>query len=279
MKKLPVGVIVTLENILEKGIEEMEKLGLGYCQLNCWVTENLTLENAEKVKTLFKEKVKITSLWIGWPGPAVWDFIDGPLTLGLVPKEFRNARLNCLKKGADFAKMLGVKDIITHVGFIPENPSTTEYRELVVAVKEIGQYCKQLGQRFNFETGQETPITLMRTIQDTGLDNLGVNLDPANLLLYGKANPVDAVGIYRGLINGVHVKDGEYPTNGRELGHEKPVGEGMVNFPRLIPELLKYGFQGALIIEREICGPQQVTDILNARKLIESILSGMQEGY
>lgn len=160
--------------------------------------ENLTKENAEKLLEITKGKIKISSLWVGWPGPRVWDFIEGPATLGLVPKEFRYVRMEALKLGAKFAKEIGVKDIVTHVGFIPENPSTTEYLETVTTIKHVALEAQKLGIYFNFETGQETPITLLRTIEDVGLDNLGINLDPANLLMYGKANPVDAVDLYKG---------------------------------------------------------------------------------
>jgi L-ribulose-5-phosphate 3-epimerase len=101
---------------------------------------------------------------------------------------------------------------------------------------------------------------------------LGINLDPANLLLYGKANPVDAVDIYKDLIRGVHVKDGMYPTDGRHLGKETAVGEGLVNFPKLLDRLIAYDYKGALIIEREISGPQQKEDILKAKKILLDIL-------
>jgi L-ribulose-5-phosphate 3-epimerase len=272
MYKLDIGVIISLESLLKNGTAELEALGLDTCQLNAWNPDNFTEQNAEALKEILGDKIKISSLWVGWPGPKVWDFIDGPATLGLVPKEFRYVRMEALKKGADFAKMLGVTDITTHVGFIPENPSTTEYRETVVAIRDVAAYCKSLDLYFNFETGQETPITLIRTIEDIGLDNLGINLDPANLLLYGKANPVDAVDIYKDLIRGVHVKDGMYPTDGRHLGKETAVGEGLVNFPKLLDRLIAYDYKGALIIEREISGPQQKEDILKAKKILLDIL-------
>ena len=272
MYHLDIGVIVSLESLLKNGIQEIQALGLETCQVNAWNPDIMTEENAHKLKDIIGDKIKIASLWVGWPGPKVWDFIDGPSTLGLVPKEFRYVRMEALKQGARFAKHLGVCDITTHVGFIPENPSTTEYRETVVAIIDVAAYCKTLGIYFNFETGQETPITLIRTIEDTGLDNLGINLDPANLLLYGKANPVDAVDIYQNLIRGVHVKDGRYPTNGRHLGQETAVGDGLVNFPLLLDRLIKYNYQGALIIEREISGPQQKEDIIKAKNVLLDIL-------
>ncbi|NLD73518.1 MAG: sugar phosphate isomerase/epimerase, partial [Chloroflexi bacterium] len=156
--------------------------------------------------------------------------------------------------------------------FIPENPSTTEYRDVVVAIREVARYCQGLGLFFNFETGQETPTTLMRTIKDVGLDNLGINEDPANLLMYGKANPVDAAEIYGDRVRGVHVKDGRYPTDGRRLGAETPIGEGLVDFPRLVETLRRHGYEGAWIIEREISGPQQIEDIRRAKEYLLSIL-------
>lgn len=273
MYNLDIGVIIPLEEVLENGVEELTKLNLKVCQLNGWHCENFTEENARKVKNLMEEnQIKISSLWVGWPGPKVWDFIDGPSTLGLVPKEFRFERMEALKRGADFAKLLGVTDITTHVGFIPENPSTTEYMETVMVIRDVAAYCKSLDIYFNFETGQETPITLLRTIEDIGLDNLGINLDPANLLLYGRGNPQDAVDMYGDYIRGLHIKDGLYPTDGRNLGKETAVGEGLVDFPVLIGKLKEHDFEGALIIEREISGPQQKEDILKAKALLEDIL-------
>lgn len=273
MYNLDIGVIIPLEKLLQNGIQELEELGLYTCQINAWNVDILTEENANRLKEIVGNKIKIASVWVGWPGPKVWNFIDGPLTLGLVPKEYRYVRMEALKRGADFASMLGVNDIVTHVGFIPENPSTSEYRETIIAVKEVASYCKNLNIYFNFETGQETPITLVRTIEDVGLDNLGINLDPANLLLYGKANPIDAMDIFKDLVRGVHVKDGRYPTNGRQLGQETPVGEGMVNFPLLIEKLIKYNYKGPLIIEREISGPKQKEDILKAKNVLLEILN------
>lgn len=273
MYNLDIGAIVSLEDVIGNGVDDLVKFGLKACQLNAWNSKSFTGDNAKLVKTVMEENhIEIASLWVGWPGPAIWDFIDGPLTLGLVPKEFRFQRMDVLKKGADFAKALGISDITTHVGFIPENPSTTEYREAVVAIRDVAQYCKNLGIYFNFETGQETPITLLRLMEDIGLDNLGINLDPANLLMYGKGNPMDAVDMYGDYIRGVHVKDGLYPTDGRHLGHETAVGEGLVHFPILIKKLKEHNYSGALIIEREISGPQQEKDILKAKAMLEGIL-------
>jgi L-ribulose-5-phosphate 3-epimerase len=141
----------------------------------------------------------------------------------------------------------------------------------VEALKTVAQTCLGLGVQFWFETGQETPITLLRTIEDIGTENLGINLDPANLLMYGKANPVDALDVFGQWVRGVHAKDGEYPTDGRDLGHEKPMGEGRVNFPALVPKLKACGYRGHLTIEREISGPKQIEDIQRAVAILEPL--------
>jgi sugar phosphate isomerase/epimerase len=232
----------------------------------------MTAENAEKAKRMLDGKTRITSFWSGWSGPAVWDSVDGPHTLGLAPPAYRSMRMRELMVGADFAAMLGVSDIATHVGFIPEQPSYPEYRGVLQAVKHVAEYCGGKGLGFNFETGQETPVTLMRIIKDIGLGNVGINLDPANLIMYGRGNPVDALDIFKGYIKGVHVKDGDYSTDFYNLGEERPIGEGSVNFPVFLPKLLKQGYTGDLYIEREISGERQRADILRAVKYVRSFL-------
>lgn len=270
-----IGTIYGLEKLLKDGgADILFELGLDCIQLECWDNSLLTKENAEKAKQQLQGKIEISSFWCGWSGPQEWNFIDGPSTLGLVPSGYRAMRLNELKRGADFAVWVGSKNVVTHVGFIPEQPESELFRDVVSVVRNIADYCRQKGLGFNFETGQETPVTLMRTITEIGYDNLGINLDPANLILYGKGNPIDAVKIFGDRIKGVHVKDGDYPTgNFREIGKERLVGEGTVNYPVFLPTLLKNGYTGDLYIEREITGDQQIVDIKKTIELVKTYLA------
>lgn len=162
--------------------------------------------------------------------------------------------------------------VLGNTGFIPENPANPLYPGLIEVLTEIAGHCARNDQGFWFETGQETPVTLLRAIRDVGTDNLGVNLDPANLLMYGKANPVDALDIIGSYVCGVHAKDGEYPTDGRKLGVERPLGEGRVDYPALPSKLQSLGFDGAVTIEREISGPQRIEDIKTGKRFLERIL-------
>jgi len=270
--KLKLGVIVGLGKDPEKETRKVRDLGLPTCQVSNWNPDLYTEAAAEALTGACAEfGIEVTSIWAGYPGPAVWNFIDGPATIGLVPPEWREIRVAALKKGADFAKRVGVPSITTHAGFIPENPKDPLYEGTVAALRAVAEHCDSLGLHFCFETGQETPVTLLRVMEDIGTGNLGVNLDPANLLMYGKANPIDALDIIGKFVHGVHAKDGEYPTNGRELGQERPLGEGRVNFPLLVPKLKSLGYEGALTIEREISGDQQVRDIKRAIEILEPL--------
>jgi L-ribulose-5-phosphate 3-epimerase len=223
-------------------------------------------------QALEKHQIEATSLVVGGPGKEVWDFYQGPLTIGLVPRDTRAARIEHIKKASDFAKQCGIQAVQTHCGFIPENPNDPVYKETIAAMKEVAGYCKNNGQNFRYETGQETPITLVRAIQDVGLDNQGVNFDLANLILYGKANPVDAIELLGPYVQGIHAKDGLFPTNPKDLGREVPIGKGKVDFPRIIERLKQLHYQGAVTIEREISGPQQVADVRESKAYLEKLI-------
>ena len=261
MKPMEVGVMSLLRQDTE-AIKYVADFGLKTCQL-CNCNPKLWQRAvADQIKGQAKRhKVTIAAVWAGWTGPAVWNFTDGPKTLGLVPARYRTMRVNQLKAGAEFAARLGAPAIITHLGFIAEDPNDPNYAGVVKAVADVARHCKRRRIGFWFETGQETPVAMLRLIEDVGTGNLGINLDPANLILYGKAAPVDALDVFGQHVRCLHAKDGVYPTDGRSLGHEVPIGKGKVNFPKLIAALAALRYKGALVIEREISGAQQSRDI------------------
>ncbi len=274
-----IGMIRSLDSFFceseTKRLDEMLKAGIETIQLSVWprAAEYMDDTHIEALLRYLDGRARVTSVWGGWSPPAVWDFWEGPSTLGLVPAQYRAQRVAEVKRCADLAYKLGVHDLATHVGFIPEQPCYDGYNELVETVSELADYCAERDISFNFETGQETPVTLMRVIHDTGRKNLGVNLDPANLILYGRANPVDAIDIYGDRIRGVHVKDGNYPTGDfSKLGEERVVGEGSVNFPVFLPKLLQRGYKGDLYIEREIDGDEQMSDVIKTIAYLRELM-------
>ncbi|WNQ08998.1 sugar phosphate isomerase/epimerase family protein [Paenibacillus aurantius] len=258
---MDIGIVT----IMRKGVNSMEKVsafGLKVCQLIGWNPEFCTEEMAEKIIQDSREHgIRIGAMW-GWgAGPGKFNFTEGPVTLGLVPEAYREERVQTLKNWADFAQRIGAPALVTHCGFIPENATDPGYPGVVEAIRDVAGYCRSKGLGFWFETGQETPVVLLRTIERVGEENLGINLDPANLILYGKGNPIDALDVIGPYVRCVHVKDGLYPTNGDELGKEVLTGTGRVRFPEFLKKLRSMGYDGDLIIEREITGEQQERDI------------------
>lgn len=184
-----------------------------------------------------------------------------------------DARSEALKRVSDFVKKVGIPAIHTHRGFVPENPNNPIFAEVVRVIREVASHCKSNGQMFLYETGQETPVTLRSPIRDVGLDNQGINLDTANLILYGKGNTVDALDVIGALAQGVHAKDRLYPSDPHKLGMEVPIGQGKVDFPRLIERLRELNYHGAMAIEREIEGAEQIEDVRQAKAYPEGLLA------
>jgi sugar phosphate isomerase/epimerase len=269
-KAMRLGTIADVGTDPEGAIARIREFGFTTCQVRTGQYSSGLAQRLRRV--LEKHDVEATALIELGGGRMVWDFYEGPRTIGLVPRATRRMRIENMKRGSDFAKQADIPALLAHCGFIPEDPNNPLYKETVAAIREVAAYCRKNGQQFLFETGQETPVTLLRTIQDVGLDNLGVNFDTANLILYGKANSVDALELFGKYVLGVHAKDGLYPTNPKELGREVPLGQGQANLPRIIQRLKELNYQGAITIEREITGPQQIEDIKKAKAYLEELI-------
>lgn len=270
-----IGALIPLRPETDVDVEfrKMRDIGCECCQVTVWEMSLYSDETAEALTTASeKYGIEISTLWTGWSGPKVWNFTEGPMTLGIVPEAYRMKRTEDIIKGADFAVKIGVKRIATHAGFLPENIDDHRYCGVLAALRYIANECKNRGLCFLFETGQETPTTLLRVIEDIGLDNVGINLDTANLICYGKANTADAVTVFGKYVMDTHIKDALYPTCGQKLGVEVKVGEGMANLPEVIKRLNAVGYAGNYIIEREIRGDQQTKDIKDTVAYLKTIL-------
>ena len=264
-------------NFLEK-FQQAKELGMQSCQISNYDPALYTDEKAAEIReALEKTGFEISAFWAGWSGPKIWNFTDGPSTIGIVPPAYRGHRIKELEMASEFAEKIGVTDIATHVGFIPENPDSTLFAETVSALKHIAKVFKKRGQNFLFETGQETPVTMLRTITAVGSDNLFINFDTANLILYGKANTLDALDVFGKYVRNVHIKDGLYPTDGMELGAETAVGKGKANIPAVVAKLAELGYTGPYTIEREIQeGEEKNNDIIASRDLLIQIMTDLE---
>ena len=268
--KLRPGMYVNLGRNVDGVIGQVHELGFSDCEV---YTDDLELELADRLRhALDHYGVEASAVFSMGPGPMVWDFYQGPLTIGLVPREWRRKRIEHLKRASDYAKRATIPAVEPHCGFIPDNPNDPLYRETVEAIREVASYCRSNGQAFLYHAGQETPVTLLRTIQDVALDNQGVGLDTANPIMYDTGHPVDALDVYGQFLRAVNPKDGLYPTNPKDLGKEVPIGQGKVGFPRLIQRLKELGYRGPMNIEREISGPEQIVDIKKAKVYLEQLI-------
>ncbi len=273
MRTGEIGVVCGLKEPAGCSLQAVAEWGLPVCQVVCWKTERLTEATADALRCESEQRrIRLSSLWAGWPGPKVWNLVDGPETLGLVPRPYRAERIAALKQAVDFASRAGLPAIVTHLGFLPEEPRNPLFHETVEAVKTIAEYAGERGVEFWFETGQETPVTMLRLIQAVGTSNLGINLDTGNLILYGRGHPIDALDVFGPHVKGIHAKDAFFPTDPMKLGREVKVGTGRVRFPELIQRLKEIGYPGDYIIEREISGEQQKKDIEETIRYLKTLV-------
>lgn len=273
MNKIGALIVLRADTDIFEEMKKLRDMDCECCQINVWDIALYTDETAENIVHAAKEyDIEISTLWAGWSGPKEWNFTGGPVTLGIVPAAYRMKRTEEILMGADFAVKIGAPRIATHVGFLPENMNDPQYYDIIAGLRYIATECKKRGLCFLFETGQETPVTLLRVIEEIGLDNLGINMDTANLILYGKANSADAITVFGKYVMDTHIKDGHYPTCGKKLGCEVKVGEGEANLPEVIKRLRAVGYNGNYIIEREIKGDQQTKDIIDTITFLKGLV-------
>jgi len=184
------------------------------------------------------------------------DYKDIPTvqqTVGLVPDGTRKERVARTKAVSDVAKQLGIESVACHIGFVSHDFGSKAYSEIRDVARDICDHCGKSGQSFTLETGQEPAKVLQQFIADVKRPNLKINFDPANMILYGTGDPIEALALLAKDVISVHCKDGDWPRteDANALGQEKPLGEGSVDFPAFLATLKQVGYRGLLCIERE----------------------------
>ena len=271
-----VGLLVDINsNDYRQQIHHARELGFECGQLVVWDMDFYTDENLRGLRqALADEKFDATALWCGWSGPVVWSHPYKYHTLGLVPDWLRQQRLEDLRRGAKFAYDLGIDTVASHLGFIPDDPFDPRHIAIVQSLKLLCGELKARGQRFASETGEELPLTLSILMGEVRLDNFGVNFDPANLLSGGRGNPNDAMELLSSRIFGMHAKDAVPAKFGEFGGRQTPIGEGRVDFRRLLEQLKAAAYDGDIVIEHEMAGRelQRDDDIRSAKKYLEALV-------
>ncbi|MEO8429656.1 MAG: sugar phosphate isomerase/epimerase family protein [Verrucomicrobiota bacterium] len=193
-------------------------------------------------------------------------------TGGLVPdstweQNWRNIQANVI-----LAEKLGMKVVTFHAGFLPHDESDPGFRKLIERIGRVADLFGEKSIHLGFETGQETANCLQMFLDKLDRRTVGVNFDPANLILYEKGDPIDALRLLGPWLKQCHIKDAIRTRQPGSWGEEVVVGTGEVNWPAFFQTLNDLKFPGYLCIERE-AGTQRVQDIRAARQHIESVLS------
>lgn len=257
MDKWPIGVFTSVDAGLGVKLEVASELKIPTIQLHAPHQATRTKENADRFLSRLKELgIRLTCVFGGFEGESYADIPTVSRTVGLVPPETRAARTKEMKEIADFAKLLGCDTVALHLGFVPHDTKDPLYQEVLAVTRDVLDHCKANGQNLHLETGQETADALLQFIGDVQRDNLFINFDPANMILYGTGEPIEALKKVGRYVRSVHCKDGKWAKNpGQEWGQEVPLGHGDVGMERYLQTLKEIGYTGPLTIEREI--PQE----------------------
>jgi sugar phosphate isomerase/epimerase len=215
--------------------------------------------------------VSIHTMFVGFDGQSYANLPAIRRTVGLVIPELREHRTRIALLYSDLARELGVGALGAHVGFMPRDRAGSDYAALVRALHVILDRCAEHGQTFQLETGQEPAAQLQAFLQDVDRPNLGVNFDPANMILYGTGEPLGALDRLAPHVRGVHCKDALPSGDPAALGTEVPLGRGVVDFRALLKKLHAIGYQGPLVIEREH-GPRVFEDVEAARAYLGGLV-------
>ena len=172
---------------------------------------------------------------------------------------------------AKLSAQLGVKLLTTHIGFVPAK-GDAGYVMMLGRIREVAAVLAREGVTLSLETGQEKAAVLRAFLEDLQVENVAVNFDPANMILYGAGDPIEAIGVLAKFIRSVHVKDGTASGKpGEEWGAEVPFGSGQVGPERFFGALDQIGYRGPLAIERE-AGEQRAEDVRAAIEVLKATL-------
>lgn len=190
-------------------------------------------------------------------------------TGGVRPAATWDANVKAAHDNAAVARELGIYLVTFHAGFIPEDESDPERETMIERVAAIARAFGDQGVRVALETGQESPAALAAVLADERLAEVGVNFDPANMVLYGSGDPIDALRVLAPRVSQIHLKDADPAPEPGVWGTEQPLGEGSVDWDAFFA-LVRERLPGVgLIVERE-AGETRIEDVRTAVALARS---------
>jgi len=275
MERWPIGIFTSVGAGLGLPLPIAVELGISSIHLHTPSGDSRTPEHAGRLASELSEAgITVSCLFAGFEGESYADIPTVVSTVGLVNPETQAERVAELRQIADFGKLLEVPAIGLHIGFVPHETDSAAYLELVQILRDVADHCAAHGQALHLETGQETAVALVAFLQAVDRENLFVNFDPANMILYGAGEPLPALELLGPYVRSVHCKDAVWSDQrGVTWGEEVPLGEGDVDMEAYLRTLAAIGYEGPLTIEREI--PQeperQRAEIGQAVELLNSL--------
>jgi len=223
-------------------------------------------------RLLGENKVTIVSGMFGCVGEDYSTMETIRRTGGIAPDATWKQNLENVKATATLATRLGLKLVTFHVGFLPHDESDPAFMKMLKRLAEAADIFAARNISLGLETGQETAPALAALLQKLNRPNVGVNFDPANMILYDKGNPIEALRVLGPWIRQVHVKDARRTKVAGAWGEEVTVGTGEVDWRAFFATLDQLNFIGDFVIERE-AGSRRVEDVRAAKAVVENIAS------
>lgn len=277
MAKWDIGVFASVDAGLGVHLEVAQELNIPTVQVHAPHQATRNQASAEAfLQKCEAAGIQVTAVFGGFDGESYADIPTTAQTVGLVPESTRAARLQEMKEISDFSRVLGCDTIALHIGFVPEDDTCESFTNLIDTTRELLDHAAANGQHLNLETGQETADHLLHFIDKVDRDNLFINFDPANMILYGTGDPIEALKKVGRFVRSVHCKDAKWAAEGQRgqaWGQEVALGEGDVGMETYLRTLDEIGYAGPLTIEREIAHDreQQRKDIGQAVELLSSL--------
>jgi len=255
-----------------RALHAAREIGFGAVQFTFFKASDLAPANLEAIRDALKATaLAVPAGMISFRGEDYSTIEAIRASGGFAPAATFTERLeHCRRVGEGLAR-LGIRHVTTHAGFIPE-AGDPAYADVLDRVAKASDVLHEAGLSVGLETGQETSGVLLRMLDDLGRGFLKVNYDPANLILYGVQEPVEAARVLGSRVGLMHAKDARWSARpGREWGKEVPLGQGDVDFRAVLAALGEGGFVGPIVVERE-SGSDRAGDMVAGRKFLESIM-------
>jgi len=251
-------------------VEQLEKIGIRRVQIALDPIRNEAATWGDFGALAKQQDIKIASGMFGTIGEDYTTMETIKQTGGIVPDKTWEENWRNIQSTAKLAARMGIRLVTFHAGFLPHDERDPGFVKLRDRLRQAADAFAAEGVDLGLETGQETADALKHFLQVLDRRNVGVNFDPANMILYEKGDPIAALETLAPWLKQCHIKDARRTKQSGTWGDEVAVGTGEVDWGTFFSVLDRIGYKGDLCIERE-AGNQRVEDIRTARKFVESL--------